>query len=101
MLGDTSANSTLAHFFDTPINPADGILPQAPPGPENAPVPGSGHFIDQPAEATVQDQLQARLTQLDQAIAQCQQDLQGALAAHAQYTADRHRITADIQAGPA
>ena len=46
----------------------------------------------------MQDQLQARLTQLDQAIAQCQQDLQGALAAQAQYTAERDRITADIQA---
>jgi hypothetical protein len=48
--------------------------------------------------AIAPDQLQARLVELDQAIAQGQEDLQGALNLQAQYTAERDQVEADIVA---
>ena len=50
------------------------------------------------AELSVRERLQTRLVELDQVVEQSRQELQGALVVHAQYTADRERIEADIQA---
>jgi hypothetical protein len=52
----------------------------------------------QTRSAIAPEMLQNRLVELDQAIDQSQQDLQGALDLQAQYTAEGERIATDIQA---
>lgn len=54
--------------------------------------------VFQTRSAFAPDQSQTRLVELDQLIAESQQELQGALDLQAQHTADRERFDAEIQA---
>jgi hypothetical protein len=72
----------------------------APVSPDTVPAPElvSDDVSSELASPFTPDQLQNRLVELDQAIAQSQQDLQGALDAQAQYLSEQGRIEAAIQA---
>ena len=81
--------------MDMPISPEAEFLPDYALGQEMSNVLESG---DEAAAPLSREGLQARLTELDQLLPESHQELQGLLDVQAQYSADRDRIVADMQA---
>src|SRR5262245_53152410 len=91
-----NSDADLASVSETPIDPDIGLWAEYTPGPEIPPVLESEYATFQ--TASVLEQLQARLAQLDQAVAQGQLELQAAVDAQAQFAAQREGLEAQIQA---